>query len=245
MANSKLSPRAKEIRQRIALRRDARAKFAEFIEWLHAHASHRWVFRGQPQHWALKPTVGRSAAYKPEIERLLLDEFKRSALPHLERTRLTSNWDWLAVAQHHGLPTRLLDWTTNPLVACYFATGKHGKSQQDGEIYAYEASEVGFYSPDDPTEIDPFSIDRPGFFRPSALAARIVSQRGLFSIQPHPDRAWYLSKKTDNFYIPVAYKAEFRRALFNIGADAAFIMSDLDGLAATLKWRYENRILSE
>lgn len=232
-------------RERARLRKAARAKFAEFIEWVHDHASHRWVFRGQPQHWALKPTVGRSQAYKPEIERLLLDEFKRSALPHLDRSRLTNNWDWLAVAQHHGLPTRLLDWTTNPLVACYFATGQYGKSKQEGEIYAYEAGEVGFYDPANPAEVEPLSIEKPGFFRPSALAARIVSQRGLFSIQPQPDKAWYLSKKTDKFLIPNEFKTEFRRALFNMGADAAFIMSDLDGLAATLKWRYESRMLSE
>jgi hypothetical protein len=72
-----------------------------------------------------------------------------------------------------------------------------------------------------------------------------VSQRGLFSIQPQPDHAWYLSKKADRFQIPVNFKAEFRRVLFNMGTDSAFIMSDLDGLAATLKWRIENSILSE
>jgi FRG domain len=237
--------RASEVRKRIRLRQDALAHFTSFIDWVHEHASHRWVFRGQPNHWALKPTVGRSSAYKPEVERLLLDEFKRSALPHLDRNRLTNNWDWLAVAQHHGLPTRLLDWTTNPLVACFFATSIPGKSKQDGEINAFQASEVGYYSPENPDEIDPFSITKPGFFKPSALASRIVSQRGLFSIQPTPDRAWYISKKTVKFLIPVEYKPEFRRALFNMGADSAFIMSDLDGLASTLKWRFENRILGE
>ena len=242
---SKLSSKTKEALARIKLRREAYSCFAKFIDWAHEHASHRWVFRGQPQHFTLKPTIGRSSAYKPEIERLLLEEFKRSALPHIDRNRLINDWDWLAVAQHHGLPTRLLDWTTNPLVACYFATGVHGNSRQKGEIYAIQASEVGYYSPEKSDEIDPFSIVKAGFFKPSALAPRIVSQRGLFSIQPNPDKAWRIGARVETFEVPMEFKTEFRRGLFNIGADASFIMSDLDGLANTLKWRYENRILSE
>jgi hypothetical protein len=245
MANNAVTNLSSTARERLELRKEARSHFNSFIEWVQRHPSHRWVFRGHAQKYSLIPTVGRSKAYKPEIERLLLDEFKRAALPHLDKNRLVNNWDWLAVAQHHGIPTRLLDWTTNPLIACYFATAVQGKSKQNGEIFAFKASDVGYYSPENADEIDPLSIVQKGFFKPSALVARIVSQRGLFSIQPNPDKAWYVTSKVEKFEIPMAHKAEFRRALFNIGADASFIMSDLDGLASTLKWRYENRILSE
>ncbi|MBZ9711164.1 FRG domain-containing protein [Mesorhizobium sp. ESP7-2] len=230
---------------RLRQRRAARAKFGEFIEWIQAHPSERWVFRGQSQHWALRPSIGRGKSYNPEQEQLLFREFKRAAHPFVDRSKLGNNWDWLAVAQHHGLPTRLIDWTTNPLVACFFASQPSSRGKRDGEIVAVEARQIGYYFPDAPTEIDPFEITEPRFLRTPAVAARIISQRGLFSIHPSPGKAWYLTNKTERFPIPAGMKTEFVKALFAMGVDASDLMADLDGLATTLKWRFENRMLVE
>lgn len=82
-----------------------------------------FVYRGvKAAEYELIPSVGRLRTFKGESfslrdERHMLDTFKREAIPYLA-VRPANEWEWLAIAQHHGLPTRLLDWTRNPLAAC-------------------------------------------------------------------------------------------------------------------------------
>lgn len=68
----------------------------------------------------LQPSVGRVQKYDPLFEERVFRAFKKDARLHMHLPE-THDWDWLALAQHYGLPTRLLDWSTNPLVACFFA----------------------------------------------------------------------------------------------------------------------------
>jgi hypothetical protein len=212
-------------------------KFQEFID-LHSHT--RWIFRGcgSPT-YTCTPSVGRVRDYDALYEIHVFRAFQRSAGLFVVVPQ-TNDWEWLALAQHHGLPTRLLDWTTNPLVACFFAVAS-GPPNEDGVIYAYSLSDEEII--DTTSQPDPFAIERVSFLLPAKTTSRIVSQRGLFSAHHQPNVPWTPSEFDGHrFTIPSSARARFRRRLFRIGIDPGHIWADLDGLCETLRWRYEARI---
>lgn len=93
-----------------------------------------FVFRGQGADAPLTTTLQRLGGDVREVERHLLRNFRKYAYRSSGVARDLS-WYWLAVGQHHGLPTRLLDWTTSPLVALHFATANEDLYGRDGVIW--------------------------------------------------------------------------------------------------------------
>jgi hypothetical protein len=89
-------------------------------------------YRGQEKvNWGLAPTIARArGGITAEIP--LITRFKQNALPLLDE-RPANEWEWLFVMRHHGVPTRLLDWTESPLTALYFAV--HRAPNSDGAIW--------------------------------------------------------------------------------------------------------------
>lgn len=85
--------------------------------------------------------LGTKETRYPNMERNLIKQFKKYAQGHVVE-REGNEWNWLSVAQHHGLPTRLLDWTYSPLIALHFATVEHDKYEVDGAIWKINYAQV-------------------------------------------------------------------------------------------------------
>ena len=190
------------------------------------------IYRGvRSLYFPLIPKIGRivsviSSKEKNEIK--ILELFKERALPYLDYVP-SSDWDWLAIGQHHGLPTRLVDWTRNALVACYFAVEE--ECNDDSAIYAYH----------DPHHIaieehtNPFEYREVGRFIPRHITPRIVVQSALFTIHPNPYEP-FESDEILKIIIPNKIRLDLKRTLGNYGIDRASLFPSLDGLAKHIQW---------
>lgn len=216
-------------------------KWREFLSFLDRYGHSRFVFRGQSSDaWELRPSAGRGRNYNPLFEERVFRAFKRDARLHTH-IPAADDWEWLALGQHFGLPTRLLDWSTNPLVACFFALVDETYAEENAVVYAYPLDQKQIV--DSASWPGPFKIKEVGFLFPSSLAPRISSQRGLFSVHPHPDQAWrYPGVNEHRFIIPSEFRFAFQRKLFRMGVDAALIWANLEGVCGSLKWQYDKRL---
>ncbi len=215
----------------------------DFLDFASTKADGTWLFRGHSDaNWELVPAIGRpsscaAAGYRFADEENLFDDFVREAKRFLDGVGFT-DLDWLSVAQHHGLPTRLLDWSTNPLAAAWFATHDE-KVGCDAEVLAIRVPFVKRFNCvevfSSEAKSDPIIVDV------SPHVARITAQQGCFSLHYDPQSPWRPSSRSHafaKFPIPGHEKADFRRLLHIFGYDANRLMADLDALALTLGWRF-------
>lgn len=143
-------------------------------------------FRGQADaEWKLVPSLSRHGGV--EVELTLFKRFKQNALPFMVH-RPENEWEWLFVMQHHGLPTRLLDWTESPLVALYFIVADPSPETIDsaGSLWAMLPLGLNKASRFQPR----FKNDIPGFgdddhldsYLPSKLALQQIAHGPLAAI---------------------------------------------------------------
>jgi hypothetical protein len=217
----------------------------------------------------LRTTLIRLGGPFANLEHHLLRNFKKYA--HRNTVAQDSVWNWLAVAQHHGLPTRLLDWTYSPYVALHFATDNLEHFDREGVIWCMDYVEThkrlpqrlkqilhdersntftaemlarGARSLQEFQELSP--EDFVVFFEPPSLDDRIVNQYALFSMMSNPAArldAWLAQhpELTFRIVLPACLKWEIRDKLDQANITERVLFPGLDGLSRWLKRHYSPR----
>ena len=227
----------------------------------------RYAFRGlSDSNYKLESRLARHGGDFRKLEKHLLRNFKKYA--HRSVVEKDSIWNWLSVAQHYGLPTRLLDWTYSPFVAMHFATADIDTFNVDGVIWAVNyvkthnilpeklsrkleeeganvfTVEMLFESIKSLTELenlssDPFIL----FFEPPSIDDRIVNQFAFFSMSSDSRvvlNSW-LEDKMDfwrKIVIPAKLKWEIRDKLDQANITERVLFPGLDGLTKWLSRHY-------
>ena len=220
-----------------------------------------WAFRGQRD--ASAPLFSALSRYLitfridprawAEQERRILRIFKRKAIHFLDHIPdRTDDFEWLALMQDHGAPTRLLDFSWSPYVAAFFALYN---TTHEGVIWACNPLEV-----EKARKVD---IEKPGGFRktflsasssfvwlgePHAMNRRLIAQSGTFLVPgvlgkpieailenyPNPENTLI------KFILPAdKIRNKGMRELYRMNITQATLFPDLDGLARSLAYELE------
>jgi len=218
--------------------------FYKFLEE-HTETNGNQIYRGvRNSTWQLIPSIGRIKDKKGKEldvkqEKLLLKIFKHRAYPFI-KDYLDSDIELLTIGQHHGLPTRVLDWTKNPLVGIYFAVEEPFTSEDQKET---EHSALIIYEPKTKANldktIDPFKITTVKRYIPKHWDKCIISQGGLFTVHNEPYKPW-TSSQLKTILIHKDVRNPIKKSLNRFGINPGTIYPDLDGICKHIKWLRSN-----
>jgi hypothetical protein len=211
----------------------------------HTETSENLIYRGvKRDDFELTPSVGRirrkdGSQLTSDDENRLLKVFKHRAFQFI-KDYINDDLELLSIAQHHGLPTRLLDWTKNPLIAVYFAVEEAFK---DEDLLKTEFSCIYIHTPKTKANLDstfnPFEVDSVRRYIPKYWDARIIGQNGLFTVHNKPYEPWR-PDGLRKILIHYGIRKEIKITLNRFGINPSTIYPDLDGIAKHVKWLRSN-----
>jgi hypothetical protein len=173
------------------------------------------------------------------VEQKMLERFRRESVPMLDTSRERTVWELLSIAQHHRMPTGLLDWTSSALVGLWFAVGSNPPNpEKHGVVWMIENPNEKKLEPSD----NIFDLEKTYFFQPFHIDRRIVAQSAWFSIYRH-NRTEYLplerqkryKSNLKRFIIPGDCFGSLRQELRLLGVSQATLFPDLEGLGADIQ----------
>lgn len=219
--------------------------FVDLSTWL--YSSENVIFRGQGKDWELLPSITHFRDHSKLLsnEKEILEQFKRESIPYINYMP-KSDWQWLAFAQHYRLPTRLLDWTHNPLAALWFAVEKPAIDTNPAIVWAYCYDNAEIVS-DSLQQASPFSISKTVIYIPEHITPNIQVQSGVFTVHHRPVRTNIFEplekigdadKILTKIEILAPEISTIRYRLSKLNINAASLFPSLEGIVK--KIRYEN-----
>lgn len=214
--------------------------FHEYHEIVSAYAplgqGTRYFFRGvSDADFKLIPSLGRldicdSYYYS---EKNIFQMFKCQAVQFIDKVP-SNDWEWLALAQHSELPTRLMDWTTNPLIALYFASQFLPTESDDFAVYIL-TKKTGVIFPD--PLISPFDYEGNNILAIPHVSPKMKNQFGYFSIQEKINVPFDTLPNTGRIRkltFSSSLKEEMQSTLLGYGINEATVYPTIEGLAGYL-----------
>jgi len=226
------------------------SSLTEFIKLIETECDEEHVlFRGQSEDWDLLPGIAllklKDGITVKEAEGNMVEGFKRLSKPFITKEP-KNEWEWLALAQHHGMPTRLLDWTTNPLAALWFAT-KDTPQKEYGVVWIFKAPMEDTITSENIAKSNPYAGERTQIFQPEIVTDRIQAQGGWFTVHKYlGTQTKFIPLQRNTRYKPHLSKIKINSSSFSLiryhldrmGINQLSQFPGLDGTAKYMKWLY-------